>query len=143
MTSGYGGRPTSTDVRRGSASHSTDLVDGALSEPVDHCFDDEYVLAEDTFVEGADGFVAQNRFEGSPWVQYKVSVGTLTQQYVDLFGLDPALVGAPSCVSYDDRLGQQQVRYQLVSNDEVSACEDDLRAAIAAQPGAAYCAGGT
>lgn len=121
----------------------SDLVDGATLPPVDLCFDDEYVFAGDTFVDGADGFVAQNRFEGSPWVQYKVSVGTLTPSYVEQFGLDPSLVGAPSCVSYDDRQGQQQVRYQLVSNDEVSACEDELRAAIAAQPGAAYCAGGT
>lgn len=120
-----------------------DLIEGALQEPVDHCYDDQYVLASETFVSGADGFVAENRFEGSPWVQYKVSVGTLTASYVDAYGLDPSLVGTPSCIAYDARSGPGQVLYQLVSNDEVSACEDDLRAAVAAQPGAAVCAGGT
>ena len=120
-----------------------DLINGVTMEPVDHCYDDQYYLSEDTFVSGSEGFVASNRFEGSPWVQYKVSVGTLTQSYVDTYALDPSLVGTPSCVAYDDRSAQAQVLYRLVSNDEAAACEDDLRAAVAAQSGAAYCAGGT
>jgi len=111
--------------------------------PTDLCVDEEHPAAAGVFEPGEQGLMAGRRHEGSPYYEYKLAVGTLTEEYVTGYGLDPSLVGEPSCVSYDDREGQGVIQYQLVSADEAAACEATLRATFAAQAGSAYCGGGT
>lgn len=117
-----------------------DVVAGTAA-PTDVCFDEEHPAAAGTFEPGTQGLTAGRRHPGSPYHAYKLTVGTLTPGYVAMYGLDPALVGAPGCVSYDDRQGQHEIRHRLVTSDEATACETLLRQAFAAQEGAAYCCG--
>lgn len=119
-----------------------DVVAGVMA-PTDECRDEEHPAAAGIFEPGTDGLTAGRRHEGSPYHEYKLTVGTLTEGYVSAYGLDPSLVGVPSCLSYDDRQGQGEILYQLVSADEAAACEGALRSAFSAQEGAAYCGGGT
>ncbi len=117
-----------------------DIVAGTTNEPADFCHDDEAVSIAGTYVPGEEGYLVGNHEADTPNLQYQVSVGPLTQSFVDGLALDQALVGVNSCVAYDNRQGQAEILYQLISEDEVRSCEADLRAAISQVPEMAYCA---
>lgn len=118
-----------------------DLFAGTIAT-ADLCYDEEHFGAANKFVPGTDGIVVGRRYPGTGVHEYELAVGAFTEWQVTSVGLDPSLIGAPACVSYDDRLGNHEFRYRLVSADEAASCEDAVRAAVAAQQDGPYCAGG-
>lgn len=118
-----------------------DLLAGTIAT-ADTCYDEEHFAATNKFVPGTDGIVAGRRYTGTAVHEYELAVGAFTEWQVTSVGLDPSLIGTPACVSYDDRQGAHEFRYRLVSADEAASCEDAVRAAVAAQQGGPYCAGG-
>jgi hypothetical protein len=119
-----------------------DVVGGTIA-PTEMCYDEEHTAATGVLVPGEDGLVAARFHEDSPYPEYKLMVGALTENYVIENGLDSSLVGVSSCLSYDDRQGEGQVLYQMVSDDEALACEGLLRQAFTTHEGNAFCSGGT
>lgn len=107
----------------------------------DACYDEESPLYPGKFVAGTEGIVVGRRYPGSGVYEYEMAVGSLSEWQVTSVGLDPSLIAAPACISYDNRQGQAQFLYRLVSADEAASCIEDVRAAASAQENGPFCTG--